>query len=203
MDSIRVIVENTPNAVRDWQPILTSLQIALSCLVAIAVPAITFWYSRRLKELDLKNSERERKFQLEKSVSVKALEVMGMSYHFTHSINRSLNLYNSVDEAGKKQIYQEVVKAREYWEENLFYLPASLRKLVIPLTNMTFASFGSKVGQGEVQMMAFDKVLEMFRQLESAFAALMSKYNLFDGLGFTQTNKANVSKSSVDSNSQE
>lgn len=148
--------------------------------IGIILPIYTLRHTRKLKELELSDNEKNRNFQLEKMISEESLKVMAVSYHLVHKINRGLNFFNSVDEEGKKAIYQEVKDAREYWEKNLFYLPVESRRLIIPFTNMTFSSFNDPKTGFMAQNKAFEKVTELFTSIEKSFAKIMEKYNLFD-----------------------
>lgn len=158
------------------------LSLIVPWIISIILPVYTLRHSRMIKEIEILDRKKDREFQLEKSISEKAIEVMAESYHLTHKINRGLNEFGSVDDKTKEIIFEEVKKAREYWEKNLFYLPEDSRRLIIPLTNMSFASFTASQMAFDLQTKAFDKVSEMFRNIENSFAAIMRKYNLFDQL---------------------
>lgn len=182
MDTTVVFLQSISNQAQPTTELILDL---LGGLMPWVISLFSLWYmpwhARKLKDRELADSEENRKFQLEKVISEKAVTVMTKSYHFVHRSNRGLTFYGKADESMKEKILEDVWSAREYWEENLFYLPKAIRSKVIPMTNFIDASFGPW-GQ-QVTPQAFVKISEMFSSLEDAFASLMEEYNLFDKLG--------------------
>ncbi|NOY89305.1 MAG: hypothetical protein GXO93_07955 [FCB group bacterium] len=156
------------------------LEGILPYLIGVGLPIYTLKHTRKMKELEIAEHEKDRNFQIEKNISEEAIKIMAESYHLAHKINRGLNSFNNVDEETKEKIYKEVVNAREYWEKNLFYLPESSRRLIISLTNMTFASFNGSQSDFVAQSKAFEKVSKLFTNIEMSFEVIMKKYNIFD-----------------------
>ncbi len=160
--------------------ILKAFEKMLPFFVGFGLPIYTLRYTRKLKELEIADREKDRSFQIEKIISEESIKIMAKSYHLAHMINRALNSFGGASDEIKKKIYEDVVEAREYWEKNLFYLPEDLRKLIIPFTNMTFASFNGSEAGYRAQSIAFEKITEIFTNIDKSFAKIMKKYNLFE-----------------------
>lgn len=192
MDSLRFLLENAQNAGISWW---TVVRDSLTLLAAMGGPFIA-WYairksnemrrsdlqhSEKLKQLEIQEAARERKFHLQLKVSEQALEVLLQSYHLTHEVNRVFACTGpDLDANQKEDLYKRIMNARIYWEKNLFYLPTAVRNHVYPLTNVLSGTMqGGDVG-AKIQMFAFDKVSEMFRDIETALNGFMAEYNLFN-----------------------
>ncbi len=152
----------------------------LGAAVAVLVPLIMFKFSKRLKEMEARDRERDREFEVSKVVTTKAVEVLAESYHITHRINYALNVYHSAHEEAKKSIESDLTDARKYWEKNMFYLPETIRNRIIRFTNYSFASLTEGEIGARASLEAFDEVSDMFKTIEGAFRPFMKKYNLLD-----------------------
>lgn len=152
-------------------------------MVTIVVTFLAFWFNKRLKEMEIRDRQSGRDFEVTKVVTAKAMEVMAESYHITHRINYALNVYHSATPEAKESISEDLKKANTYWEKNLFYLPEVIRERITPFTNMTYAS----MTDGRTGEHAFDKALDeihdMFIKIKAAFSPFMKKYNLLDQQG--------------------
>jgi hypothetical protein len=182
MDSLRVFLDPTAMAHRSLVETVLNFVVQLAPFVITAVISLyALRHTRRLKEAELADAERQRKSQIERDVSQKSLEVLCHSYRLTHRINLALNRYGpSSDDEQKKEMWKEISDIRNYWEENLFYLPKSVRKHVYPLTNLApNAVLPGEIG-GRSQMMAFDQVSALFKDIESTLSRFMAEYNILD-----------------------
>ncbi|GEM_PF-5833148 len=145
------------------------VSLGVMAAVAIVVPLITFKYNKQLKE-----------FEFSKLISQKALEVMAESYHRVHVINRSLGPHGDLDPSARNDLHKSIDDARIYWERNLFYLPENIRKEIIPLTNLASTSISSTQSEEVFFDKALDKIVDMFGNIETAFAEIMKRYNVID-----------------------
>jgi hypothetical protein len=159
-------------------------------LVALGSAGIA-WYAlqnaRKLKEADLEDANRQRKFQVSLNISQKALGIMGHSYHLINEVNRAL-ARTSENPVINQAILDTVFSARKYWEENVFYLPLKARKIMIPMTQKIFASM-SGTNRSHWADLAQADLRTAFVELEVAFRDLMAEYNIFDKLGTESTAK--------------
>ena len=159
--------------------IIKGLEKLLPLIIGIVLPIYTLRHTRKSKELEIADREKDRTFQIEKIISEESIQIMAKSYHLAHMINRAINSYAGASDEDKKKIVQKVSEAREYWEENLFYLPEDSRRLIIPFTNKALASFTDS-NTGYFLHATTDHLIELFANIEKSFAKIMKKYNLFE-----------------------
>ncbi|MCP4705821.1 MAG: hypothetical protein GY865_14575 [candidate division Zixibacteria bacterium] len=187
MDSLTVLLEQIINVEPSfWSMFFDWIARVGPLLVAVLVPYFTLRHTKKMKKLEISDSENARLFRLRHDISNKTIEVMAKSYHLVHKYNRALNDFGGADQSAQKEIYKQIIEARIYWEGNLFYLPKAVRGRVIRFTNITLTSL-NPAGRS-LTADAFQEVSNMFTDIERAFARLMEQYNLFDEFANEETN---------------
>lgn len=192
MDSIKVLFDSLQPESSSWLSIIKDFSPLLAALASIGGTIVAVYAIRKsnesrladlrhnieLKELDLAEAERERKFHLQRVISERALEVLHKSYHLTHEINRIYNQAGpEISDARKQELWDRMGEVRQYWEQNMFYLPNPIRENVFLLTNALGSALQGGESVGRVQLRLFEKITEMFQKIEKSMNEFMNEYN--------------------------
>lgn len=136
------------------------------------------WYSTRQAG---KMAEEQWRFTVTKSVSERALDVLGESYHLTHEINRCIHSKVPDNKDIMRDLNQRIIDARIYWEKHLFYLPVKVRGRIIGFTNRAMYAM-IKVDEPLPDDL-LEQVKDIMTEIEVAFNDIMGDYNLWNELG--------------------
>jgi len=157
---------------------LLMVQVVVTAAVAVLVPVVTFRFSKRLKEMEQRDRERGREFELTKTVSTKAIDALAQLYYQLQRISFTTQVYSSSNAGRKKEMFKEFMEATSSLEKNQFYLPDSIRDRVFVLVNLSLKAMGSGSQDDSALEKAFHEVMQMSEGIKDAFVPFMRRYNL-------------------------
>ncbi len=159
---------------------LLMVQVVVTAAVAVLVPVVTFRFSKRLKEMEQRDRERGRKFELTKMVSTKAIDALAQSYYQLQRINLTTQAYSLANAERKKELVKELMEANSFLEKNQFYLPDNIRERVTGLLTLSLKAMRRGHEDESTLVKAFGEVMQMSEGIKDSFAPFMRRYNLLN-----------------------
>lgn len=159
---------------------LLMMQVVVTAAVAVLVPVVTFRFSKRLKEMEVRSRVKDREFELTKIVSTKAIDALAQSYYWLQRINFITQVYSSSNAGSRKEMVKEFMEATSTIEKNQFYLPDNIRDRVLVLVNLSLKAMESGSQDDSALEKAFDEVMQMSEGIKDSFAPFMRRYNLLN-----------------------
>ena len=164
--------------------ILQLVNIGLPIIVAIWVPLHTTKQNRKLhtslKRLDIDERTAERRFAMEKQVSMRSLETVQKSYYHLRQVNQARCMMEGEDEECRKQRAHTIKQATEYWENNFCYLPRTLRDRFVYVSNLAASCLNPKALKTGVDLKAGEEITKMFDDIKRLTAEFMDEWNCLD-----------------------
>jgi len=141
-------------------------------------------YSKKIKTIEVEQRERDRDFQLTKTISEKSVEILSKTYSLARTLNQSFASFKvAKEDEVKERIFRELDQARKLWEEDFVYLPKRLKDEIMPLMSRVsgmMAIADQKLPDSlEFELGVLNEISQFFEDIEQVSNEIMTKYNKF------------------------
>lgn len=160
-----------------WQVVLQILPWVVTAIISV----VALRNTRKLKELEIKDNERAREFELQRQITVQAIESMKEGcFRLGKQATRFARFVSKgrVDDDG--ELVQQMQDDLDFIEMNKPFFPLALREeMHIASSQLANLIGNSSSVDGGFQLEIFKKALPIVRRAKASTESFIDRYNLF------------------------
>ncbi len=165
-----------------WKDVFDLIIAIAPYAVAIVVPLYSLKHNRRLKELDLKDIDRGRLFEIEKMVTADSMKAMRGAYlRLSQQATTVLRLRSEGAQKADSSIQNGMEQARNYIDLWYPYFPSSVRDKMQTASSQLACLIRNYGNVGEdLTITVIENALPTIEDAREALVEIISNYNLID-----------------------